>query len=436
LRSTPSCKPILNKALSKSEQLSDTIGERRRVVVTGLGVISPNGIGKETFWSSIKAGKSGIKKITRFDASTYPSQVAGEVDGFDPCDYMDPKSARRMDRFTQFGVASAKMALEDARFTLNGEDPYKIGIAVGTAVGGMPFAEAQHSIFLEKGLDRVYPLLSARLFPGTCANQICIEMGIKGRCFVISTGCATGTDNIGLAFKTIRDGECDIMLAGAGEAPLAPLTYGSFCLIGIMSTRDTKTPCPFDKDRDGIVLSEGCAVLVLEEIEHALKRGAHIYAEVAGYGTTHDAFHLTQPAPDGKQSEKAIRMALENAELQTEDISYINAHGCGSPLNDKIETRIIKKIFGEYAYRIPISSTESMIGHPLGAGSAIKIAASALAISDGVIPPTINYEHRDPDCDLDYVPDKSRRGALETVLCNAFSFGGKNSILILKKYRG
>lgn len=410
--------------------------KRRRVVITGLGVISPNGIGKKAFWSAVKEGRSGIKNITGFDASTYPSQVAGEVDDFDPTDYISPKNAKRMDRFTQFGVASAKMALEDAEFSLNKEDPYKMGIAVGTAVGGIPFAEQQHSIFLEKGLNRVFPLLSVRLFPGTCANQICIDMGIKGRCFVISTGCATGMDNIGLAFETVRDGECDVMFAGAGEAPLAPLTYGSFCLIGIMSKRKTQTPAPFDKYRDGIVLSEGCAVLVLEEINHALKRGAHIYAEVAGYATTHDAFHLTQPPPDGKQAEKAIKMALKNAELQTKDISYINAHGCGSPLNDKAETSVINNIFGEYAYKIPISSTESMIGHPLGAGSAIKIAASALALSHGVIPPTINYEHQDPDCDLDYVPNKSRRVDLETVLCNAFSFGGKNSILILKKYKG
>lgn len=409
---------------------------RRKVVITGLGVISPNGIGKKAFWTALKKGRSGIKKITRFDASTYSSHVAGEVNDFDPCDYMDPKSARRMDRFTQFGVASAKMALEDAGLTLHKEDPYKMGIAVGTAVGGIPFAEQQHSIFLEKGLNRVFPLLSVRLFPGTCANQICIEMGIQGKCFVVSTGCATGIDNIGLAFETIRDGESDVMFAGAGDAPLAPLSYASFCLIGIMSRRNTKTPCPFDKYRDGIVLSEGCAVLVLEEINHALKRGAHIYAEVAGYGTTHDAFHLTQPPPDGKQAKKAIKIALKNAKLQTEDISYINAHGCGSPLNDKAETNVIKNIFGEYAYKIPISSIESMIGHPLGAGSAIKIAVSALALSHGVIPPTINYERLDPDCDLDYVPNKSRRVDLETVLSNAFSFGGKNSILILKKYKG
>jgi len=408
---------------------------KRRVVITGLGVIAPNGIGKDAFWKALKEGKSGIRKVTRFDTSGYPSQVAGEVNDFDPTDYMSPKTARRIDRFSQFGLACTKMALKDAGLILDTENPNQVGIAVGSSVGGIPFAEQQHSIFLEKGLKRVFPLLSTRLFLGTCANNICIETGIRGRCFVISTGCATGVDNIAYAFETIKSGECDIMIAGAMEAPLAPLTYASFCLIGVMSRKESRTPRPFDKYRDGIVLSEGGAILVLEDIKHALKRGAHIYAEVAGYGTTHDAFHLTQPSPDGKQAERAIKLALKHAELQPEDISYINAHGCGTPLNDKIETNIIKNVFGKHAFQIPISSIESMIGHPLGASSAIKIVACALSIANGVIPPTINYEYPDPDCDLDYVPKKGRKSNLETVLCNAFSFGGKNSILVLKKYK-
>ncbi|HEC67430.1 MAG TPA: beta-ketoacyl-[acyl-carrier-protein] synthase family protein [Candidatus Desulfofervidus auxilii] len=409
---------------------------KRQVVITGIGVIAPNGVGKDAFWQAVINGKTGIGRVSRFDTSGYASQVAGEVNDFDPTDYMSPKTARRIDRFSQFGLACTKMALEDAGLILDREDYSKVGIAVGSAIGGLPFAEQQHSIFLEKGLNRVFPLLSTRLFPGTCANQICIEIGIRGKCSVISTGCATGVDNIAYAFETIKSGECDIMIAGAAEAPLAPLTYASFCLIGVMSRKESRTPKPFDKYRDGIVLSEGGAILVLEHIKHALKRGAHIYAEVAGYGTTHDAFHLTQPSPDGKQAEKAIKLALKHADLQPEDISYINAHGSATPLNDKIETNIIKNVFGEHAFQIPISSIESMIGHPLGASSAIKIAASALSIANGVIPPTINYEYPDPDCDLDYVPKKGRKSNLEAVLCNAFSFGGKNSILVLKKYRG
>jgi 3-oxoacyl-[acyl-carrier-protein] synthase II len=410
--------------------------EKRRVVITGMGVIAPNGIGVENFWDSLVHGRSGIKMISRFDVSSYPSKIAGEVQDFDPTDYMNSKSARRMDRFSQFGVACSRMALADSGIVLKQISQDSIGVAVGSAIGGLPHAEEQHSIFLDKGLKRVYPLFCTRLFVGSCMNNICIELGIKGPCYSLSAGCATGPDNIGLAFNMIRDGKIDLMLAGAVEAPLTPLTFSSFTLIGILSTRNNpphQTPKPFDKYRDGIVLSEGGAVLVLEELHHALVRGTKIYAEIIGFGTTHDAYHITEPAPDGQQAEKAIRLALEDANIPPEDVDYICAHGSATVLNDKVETAVLKRIFNAKKESILVSAIESMIGHPLGASGAIKIAASALAIKHGIVPPTINYEHPDPDCDLNYVPNKPIRKELNFVVSNSFSFGGKNSILILKK---
>jgi len=411
--------------------------EKRRVVITGMGVIAPNGMGVENFWDSLVHGRSGIKTISRFDVSSCPSKIAGEVQDFDPTDYMNSKSSRRMDRFSQFGVACSKMALADSNIGLEKIGQDSIGVAVGSAIGGLPHAEEQHSIFLEKGLKRVYPLFCTRLFVGSCMNNICIELGIKGPCYTLSTGCATGPDNIGLAFNMIRDGKTDLMLAGAVETPLTPLTFSSFTLIGILSTKNNpphQTPKPFDKYRDGIVLSEGAAVLVLEELHHALDRGTKIYVEIMGFGTTHDAYHITEPAPDGQQAEKAIRLALEDANITPEDVDYICAHGSATVLNDKVETAVLERIFKAKKESILVSAIESMIGHPLGASGAIKIAASALAIKHGIVPPTINYEHPDPDCDLNYVPNKPIRKELNFVVSNSFSFGGKNSILILRKF--
>lgn len=410
--------------------------EKRRVVITGIGVVAPNGIGIDNFWDSLVHGRSGIKAVQQFEVSSYPSKIAGEVEEFDPKDYINHKNARRMDRFSQFGVVCSKMALLDSNIHSEQIEKNLIGVAVGSSVGGNPQAEEQYAIFLEKGLNRVHPLLSTRFFVGSCMNNICIEIGIHGPCYSMSTGCATGGDNIGLAFNMIRDGKIDLMLTGAIETPLSPLTFGSFCLIGILSTKNDPpylTPKPFDRDRDGIVLSEGGTVLVLEELHHALYRDAPIYAEVIGFATTHDGYHLTQPAPDGQQAEKAIRMALNDSNVHSEDVDYICAHGSGTVLNDRIETMVIKRIFNNKPNSILISSLESMIGHPLGAAGALKIAASACAIRYGIVPPTINYEHPDPECDLDYVPNKSIRKDLNIVVCNSFSFGGKNSILVLRK---
>jgi len=411
--------------------------EKRRVVVTGMGVVAPNGIGINNFWDSLVHGRSGIKAIDKFDVSSYPSKIGGEVEEFEPIDYISPKTARRMDRFSQFGVVCSKMALMDSTIDLEQIRQDSVGVAVGSSVGGNPQAEDQYAIFLEKGLNRVNPLLSTRFFIGSCMNNICMELGIHGPCFSISTGCATGGDNIGFAFNMIREGKSDLMLAGAAETPLSPLTFGSFCIIGILSTKNDpphRTPKPFDKYRDGIVLSEGGAVLILEELHHALNREAKIYAEIIGFGTTHDAYHLTQPEPDGLQAERAIRIALGDADVEPEDIDYICAHGSGTILNDKIETHVVKRIFKNKSKSVLISSIESMIGHPLGAAGALKIAAAACAIRYGIVPPTINYEHPDPECDLEYIPNKSISKDLNVVVSNSFSFGGKNSVLVLKKF--
>ncbi len=413
--------------------------ETRRVVITGMGVVAPNGIGVENFWDSLIHGRSGIKPVSRFDISSYASKIAGEIRDFDPTDYIDSKSARRIDRFSQFGVACSKMAIMDSQIPLEKIEEDSIGVVIGSSFGGAPEAEEQHSIFIEKGLNRVYPLLSTRFFTGSCLNNVCIALGIKGPCYSISTGCTTGADNIGLAFTMIRDGKTDLMLTGAVEAPIFPLTFGSFGLIGILSTKNDpphKTPKPFDKYRDGIVLGEGGAVLMVEELRHALNRGAKIYAEIMGFGTTHDAYHLTQPAPDGLQAEKAIRLALGDANIPAEEIDYVCAHGSATVLNDRLETMLIKKMFSSKVESILVTSTESMIGHPLGAAGAIKAAAAALAIKHSMVPPTINYEHPDPDCDLNYVPNKSVHKELNFAVCNSFSFGGKNSILILKRFLG
>jgi 3-oxoacyl-[acyl-carrier-protein] synthase II len=409
--------------------------EKRRVVITGMGVIAPNGIGVDNFWDSLVHGRSGVKPITQFDVSTYQTKIAGEVEEFTPTNYITPKETRRMDRFSQFGVACAKMALVDSNLDLAKIGQNSIGICVGSSVGGLPHAEEQHSIFLEKGLRRVNPLFSTRLFVGSCMNSISLEFGITGPCYSISTGCATGIDNIGFAFNLVREGKVDLMLAGAVEAPLSPLAFGSFCLLGILSTKNDppqRTPKPFDKYRDGIVLSEGGTVLVLEELCHALSRGADMYAEVVGFGTTHDAYHITQPAPDGRQAEKAVRMALEDANISPEQIDYVCAHGSGTIINDQVETIVVKRILSSKVKSILMSSIESMIGHPLGASGAIKVAASSLAIKHATIPPTINYEHPDPECDLNYVANEAIKRNLDYVVVNSFSFGGKNSILILK----
>jgi 3-oxoacyl-[acyl-carrier-protein] synthase II len=411
--------------------------EKRRVVITGMGVIAPNGIGIENFWDSLVHGRSGVRRITHFDASPYPSQIAGEVKDFDPTDYMSPKSARRMDKFAQFAVACTRMALDDANLEVSEKNCDRIGIALGSALGGFPIAEEQYAIFLEKGLKRVDPFLATRTFIGGSTSQVSIEFEIKGHSNTIAGACSVGADSIGYAFYAIKNNLADIMIAGASEAPLAPLTLGGFCLIGALSTKNgdpTKASRPFDRERDGFIMSEGGAVLILEDLKNALKRGASIYAEMLSYGTTNDAYKITHPLPNGKQAKKAIQLALRGANLEPPDIDHINAHGSSTPLNDKIETMIIKEIFGEYAYEIPISANKSMTGHTLGAAGSIELIASALTIKHQFIPPTINYEFPDPECDLDYVPNEGRKALVNVVLSNSYGFGGKNSAIIFRRF--
>ena len=411
--------------------------EKRRVVITGMGVVAPNGIGIENFCDSLVHGRSGIRRITHFDASSYSAKIAGEINDFDPTDYMAPKSARHMDRFAQFAVACARMALDDAKIDVSQNNSDRIGIALGSALGGFPIAEEQYAIFLEKGLKRVDPFLATKTFVGGSTSQVSIELGIHGHSNTIGGACAVGADCIGYAFYAIKNNLADIMIAGASEAPIAPLTLGGFSLIGALSIRNgdpTRASRPFDKERDGFVMSEGGGVLILEDLENALRRGAPIYAEMLSYGTTNDAYKITHPLPTGEQAKKAIQLALQNANLKPTDIDYINAHGTSTPLNDKIETKIIKEIFGEHAYKIPISSIKSMIGHSLGAAGSIEVIASALTIKNQFIPPTINYEFPDPECDLDYVPNKGRQAFINRVLSNSYGFGGKNSAIIIRKF--
>lgn len=422
------------------DKTNTQIGEKmskKRVVITGMGVIAPNGIGIDAFWNTISSGHSGIGKITYFDASSYSSQIAGEVKDFDPLDFMSSKSARRMDRFAQFSVAATSMALENAKIEITDKNSNRIGISLGSALGGIPCAEAQHSVFLEKGLNRVDPLIAIKIFSGASTSHVSIEFGIKGHSNTIGGACAAGTDSVGYAFYAIKSGFADVMIAGGAEAPIVPLTFGAFCLIGALSSRNgdpARASRPFDKERDGFVMSEGAGVLILEDLENALKRGATIYAEVLSYATTNDAFHMVQPKPSGEQAKKAIELALKYANIRPVDIDYINAHGTSTPLNDKVETQVIKEVFGEYAYKIPISSTKSMIGHTLGAAGAIELIASVLTIKNQFIPPTINYEFPDPDCDLDYVPNVGRKSEINNVLKNSYGFGGKNSAIIIRKF--
>ncbi len=409
----------------------------KRVVITGMGVVASNGIGIDNFWDSLVHGRSGIRKITHFDASSHPSKIAGEVTGFDPLEYMDPKSARRMDRFCQFTVACTRLAVNDANLEISDKNSERIGLSLGSALGGFPRAEEQFGIFTEKGLKRVDPLLATKPFSGGATSQVSIQFGIRGHSTTIGGACAAGVDDIGYALYAIKNDLADVMIAGAAEAPIAPLTIGAFCLIGAISKRNgnpTGASRPFDKERDGFVMAEGAGVLILETLEHALQRGVPIYAEILGYGTTNDAHHMVQPLPTGEQAKKAIQLALYYSNIEPIEIDHINAHGSSTPLNDKIETKIIKEVFGEYAYNIPITANKSVTGHALGAGGAIELVASVLTIKNQFIPPTINYEFPDPECDLDYVPNKGRKATVTTVLKNSFGFGGKNSSIIIRKY--
>ena len=410
----------------------------QRVVITGMGVISPLANDVKSFWDALLAGKSGIGAVTHFDASDYPSRIAGEVKDFDPLDYMDKRDARRMDRFVQFAVAAAKMALEDGAFDIQTIDPERIGVYIGSGIGGLSTWEEQHRILLEKGPRRVSPFFIPMMIANMASGQVSIMTGAKGPNSAAISACATGTHSIGDAFRIVQRGEADVMLAGGAEATITPTAFAGFSSMRALSTSRNDEPekasRPFDKDRDGFVMGEGAGVLLLERLEHAKARGANIYAEVVGYGMSGDAYHLTQPAPNGEGAARCMKRAIESAGLQPEDVGYINAHGTSTDYNDELETTAIKTVFGDHAYNLAVSSSKSMTGHLLGAAGAVEAIATAMALRDQMLPPTINYETPDPECDLDYVPNEARRAKLTAAISNSLGFGGHNATIAFKKY--
>ncbi len=410
---------------------------RRRVVITGLGVVAPNGIGKDEFWRATIQGRSGVGLIENFDVSKLSSKIAAQVHDFDPLKYMSNMVAKKVDRFVHFGLASSRMALEDAGLDLDKGSKDRIGVCIGSVFGGILFHEEQMIAGIQKGLNRINPLTVPKVTSNAVTSYIAIEFNITGPNMVISTACASGTNAIGQAFKLIRDDESDIILSGGVEAPIVPITFGSFCNLRILSSRNDspEEACrPYDKERDGFVLGEGGAVLILEELSHAIRRNAHIYAEIIGYGFNCGAYHMVLPEPEGKEAAKAMQAAIRDAEIKPHEIDYIGAYGNSTQPNDKAETKTIKTVFKGHAYSIPISSIKSMIGHTVGASGAIEAVSGALAIENNLIPPTINYKYPDPDCDLDYVPNKARKSRLNTILLNSFGVGNTNACIILKRF--
>jgi 3-oxoacyl-[acyl-carrier-protein] synthase II len=415
------------------------VSNQQRVVITGLGALTSFGIGARPFWEGLLAGKSGIDRVTSFDVSDYPSKVGSEVKDFKPGDFMDPKEAKRNDRYTQFAVATAKLALEDA-----GIDPAKLtaerfGVLIGSGIGGMMTIQTQSRRLYEMGPRKVSPFMIPSLIANIASGVVAIEVGARGPNYGIVSACATGTHCIGESFRMLRDNKVDVMIAGGSEAAVTELGYAGFCSMKAMSTNFNDTPSrssrPFDKDRDGFVMGEGSGVLILETLDHAKARGASIYCEIAGYSATCDAHHITSPDPEGKALSYAISEAIKEADLKPEDISYINAHGTSTPYNDKFETIAIKKTLGDHAYKIPVSSTKSMTGHLLGAAGGIESIVCSLAIKEGKVPPTINYETPDPDCDLDCVPNKMRTVDVDSAICNNLGFGGQNATLLFRKFK-
>ncbi|MCC6430724.1 MAG: beta-ketoacyl-ACP synthase II [Gemmatimonadaceae bacterium] len=409
---------------------------RRRVAITGIGCVTPLGTGVEGLWNGLRAERSVVTAASHFDPSIFRSQCAAQVNDFDAEHYLDAKRVKRLDRFGQFSVVSARLALEDAGLDLAREDRERVGAMMGTALGGVAYAESQAAAFLRGGLRDVDATLALCVFGGSSSCNIAIEFGVSGPNSTNAMSCASGTIAIGEAFRQVRDGYADIMIAGGSEAPLATLCFGAFALIRAMSTRNDapeRASRPFDKDRDGFVMGEGAAVLILEEWSRAVARGARIYGELAGFGTTNDAHHMTAPLPGGAQAARCMRQALADASVMPTDVDYINAHGSSTPLNDPTETVAIRTVFGAHADRVPVSSTKGYYGHALGASGAFEAAIAALTLQRGWIPPTLNLDAPDAACDLDYVPHHGRDLQPEVVLSNSFGFGGINASLVLKR---
>lgn len=410
--------------------------DKKRVVVTGIGAVTPLGNDVDTTWKNILAGVSGVGPLTRVNADEYPAKVAAEVKDFNIEDFIEKKDARKMDRFTHYAIAASLMAVKDANLSINDENAHRVGVWIGSGIGGMETFENQFETFLNRGYRRVSPFFVPMMIPDMATGQVSIILGAKGFNSCTVTACATGTNSIGDAFKVIQRGDAVAMITGGAEAPITRMSVAGFCANTALSTNpDPKTASrPFDKNRDGFVIGEGAGIVVLEELEHALARGAHIYAEIVGYGATGDAYHITAPAPAGEGGARAMKMAIEDGGLKPEDIDYINAHGTSTDYNDKFETLAIKEVFGEHAYKLAVSSTKSMTGHLLGAAGGIEAIFAIKAMEDGVLPPTINYETPDPECDLDYVPNKSRKKELKAVISNSLGFGGHNATIAFKKY--
>ncbi|GAV23688.1 beta-ketoacyl-ACP synthase II [Carboxydothermus pertinax] len=411
----------------------------KRVVVTGLGLITPLGIGIKKNWENLMKGVSGIKEVTAFDATGFSTRIAAEVRVFDPLLFIDKKEARRMDRFTQFAVAATKMAIDDADLDLEKIERERAGVFIGSGVGGIKTLEEQAAVLREKGPDRVSPFFVPMMIANMAGGQIAITFGLTGPNETVVSACASGANAVGDAFRYLQRGEGDIAIAGGAEASITPLAFAGFCSMKAMSTRNDepeKASRPFDKARDGFVMGEGAGILVLETLEHALARNARIYGEIVGYGVTSDAYHITAPDPDGKGAARAMELALKDARLTPEDINYINAHGTSTPLNDKVETMAIKRVFGAHAYKLMVSSTKSMTGHLLGAAGGIETIYSVLAVYNDQVPPTINYEEPEEGLDLDYVPNVGRDAKVYAALSNSLGFGGHNVSLIVKKFNG
>lgn len=409
----------------------------KRVVITGLGAITPIGIGKKEYWNSLLQGKSGIGYITRFDTENYATKIAAEVKNFSPEDYIDRKVAKRMDRFTQYAVAGAYLALEDGEIDLETLDRERIGVIIGSGIGGMETLELEHTKLLEKGPRRVSPLFIPMMISNMAPGQISMMYGLKGPSSTISTACASGTHAIGEAFKMIQRGIADMIITGGSEAAITPIAVAGFNSMKALSTNNeepTKASRPFDKNRDGFIMGEGAGILVIEELNHALERGAVIYGEVIGYGATSDAYHITAPDPEADGAKRAMELALEDGKVDYNEIGYINAHGTSTYYNDKLETLAIKKAFKEHAYNLSINSTKSMTGHLLGAAGGIEAIATILAIKEGAIPPTINYEELDEECDLNYTPNHYIKKDINYGISNSLGFGGHNATILLKKY--
>lgn len=409
---------------------------RRRVVITGLGIVSPVGNDVPTAWANLVAGRSGISAISRFDASAFPTRIAGEVRGFDVSQYMPAKEARHFDTFVHYGIAAGLQALRDSGIEVTDANAERVGVIIGSGIGGMWTIESQHKNLMEKGPRKVSPFMIPALISNMVGGLVAIDLGARGPNFGVVSACATATHAIGESMRMIRYGEADVMVCGGAEAAITPLAYAGFCSMKAMSTNNEnpqKASRPFDLNRDGFIMGEGAGVLVLESLEHAQARGAHIYCELSGYAATCDAFHITQPDPEGKGLSQAMARALADARMQPHEIDYINAHGTSTPYNDKFETLAIKKVFGEHARKVMISSTKSMTGHLLGAAGGIEAVISVKTIQTGEVPPTINLETPDPDCDLDYVPNVKRQAEVKTVLSDNLGFGGQNAALVFRK---